>query len=54
MIEKIKKVKDNLEDIKKGLCGLKERLVLIAIISFVWLFLDLFQNRLESFWAVIF
>lgn len=52
MSKKIELVKKNLQEVKKGLKGFTERIVLLSIICFVWVFLDLFQNRLPGFCAV--
>ncbi len=53
MIKNLIEVKKSLKEIKEGLRGFTERVVLLLIIFGVWLFLDIFQNRLSSFYAVL-
>ena len=53
MIKKLIEVKKSLKEIKEGLQGVTERVALLVIVLGVWLFLDIFQNRLSSFYAVL-
>ena len=53
MIKNLIEVKKSLKEIKEGLRGVTERVALLLIIFCVWLFLDIFQNRLSSFYAVL-
>ena len=53
MIKNLIEVKKSLKEIKNGLRGVTERVALLLIIFGVWLFLDIFQNRLSSFYAVL-
>ena len=53
MIKNLIEVKKSLKEIKEGLRGVTERVALLLIIFGVWLFLDIFQNRLSSFYAVL-
>ena len=46
MIKKLIEVKKSLKEIKEGLQGVTERVALLVIVLGVWLFLDIFQNRL--------
>lgn len=53
MIKQLRLVKESLKDVKEGLLGLTERIVLLSIICCVWTFLYLFQYHLPSFFAIL-